>query len=670
VFLYYPNSDYSSAAFINGCTIVGGEGGDDFVGLGGPGQGGAGDGGDGLYSSQSTGNCFSSDVTGGKGGDNFGPQGTGGQGGYGTAFANSMAWSVSGGTITGGKGGSNFQDLGGGGSGGYGVLVSQTMIASFSMVSYITGGDGGDADMGDAGPGDAAMTTIFLTNSDGISFVRNDITVGLGGYNATSGEYGTNGSYCIYTDNIGGTNTFTGNDITTNLRGGNTYGIRLVLNPAGSATLEGNDIYTNQVGVYVSNSDNVMVGSTNYIYDNTYGVYLTGSDVDMGPGNIISENSYGVFCDNSNPTITEDQILDSSNVGIYLDSGSDAIVESTIIENSDGYNVYSTGASSPQFYNSSLTPSSGGGEFYQTGDSHPWLLNTTFDKSKTGYSGASSNLTVNWYMHIKVIDTSFTPVPSATVWVNDTYGTNLFLLSTDGGGWARWNIVNEYVENTTGFEYYYTPHNASAWEGGRFGNALPEMSLSRDVIIMLDGISFDLPVKGGWNMISLAVNQSSTNLKDALSFIEGKYTAVQWFDINDASDSWKHYHLDKPPVLNDLSDIDKTMGIWILMKYDYILSVTGQIPVPGTTDIQLKTGWNFVGYPSITSRIAGDSAGEAFESIAGLVDRVQYFDSADSADPWKEWDPGALSPDDLTDIENGMGLWIHVTGDTTWTVDW
>jgi hypothetical protein len=422
--------------------------------------------------------------------------------------------------------------------------------------------------------------------------------------------------------------------------------------------------------VYVSNSDNVLVGSGNNIYDNTYGVYLANSDVDMGPFNVISNNDYGVFCDGSSPTITEDQIMDSSIVGIYLDSASNAMVESSEITNSNNYNVYSTGASSPQFYNCSLSPSSGGGEFFQAGDSHPWLLNTTFDKSKVGYSGASSNLTVSWYMHIKVIDTTFTPVPGATVWVNDTYGTNWFILSTDGGGWARWNVVTEYVQNTSGFEYYFTPHNASAWEGGRFGFALPEMSISRDVIIMLDGISIDLPVKAGWNMISLAVNQSSTNLIDALSFIDGKYKAVRWYDINDPSDFWKHYHIHKPPVLNDLTDIDKTNGLWVHMDYDTIMSVTGPIPVPGTTDIQLKTGWNLVGYPSITERVAGNGSGEAFESISGFVDRVQYFDAFDSADHWKEWDPGALSPDDLTDIKMGMGLWIHVTGDTTWTVDW
>jgi hypothetical protein len=359
---------------------------------------------------------------------------------------------------------------------------------------------------------------------------------------------------------------------------------------------------------------------------------------------------------------------------MFFTSGSNAMVEDCIIENSNVWNVYSEGGagtgSSPQFHNCSLLAGSSGGEFYQTDDSHPWLLNTTFDKTRTGFGDDTSNITVNWFMHILVIDTTFTGVPGATVWVNDTYGSNVYTLSTDGTGWSRWNIITEYIENTSGYEYYYTPHNVSALEGGRFGNALPQMTLSRDVIIMLDGINYDIPVKKGWNMISIAINQSSTQLEDVLGFLSGKYEAVQWFNISDPWDSWKDYHVSKPSQFNDLTDIYRTMGIWILMNNDDILSIAGEVPIPPTTSIELKIGWNFVGYPSLTSRVPGVGVGEAFESISGFVNVVQYYDSSDPADYWKEWDPGVATPDDLTDINPGMGLWIHVLGDCTWTVDW
>jgi parallel beta-helix repeat protein len=673
IFLYYPTSSFSSSGIISGCTISGGKGGDDYVGTGTPMSGGAGTGGSGVYSSQSSGSLSSSDVIGGAGGNNLGSVGEGGFGGYGAAFFNSFSWSVSGLPITGGKGGDNFGVNGGGGGGGFGAVVSDSNTISFTLVVDIKGGDGGDADIGDFGPGDAAMNSVYIANSNDISIARSNIRPGVGGYNATSGEYGTNGSVGIFSDNIGGLSTFSGNDVTTNLRGGNTYGIRVGFSSAGLVNVLGNNIYTNNVGVFVTNSNGVSISGNN-IFDNNFGVYFDTSNAQMGTGNIVSGNNYGVYCLDSSPTITGDLITNSGTIGMFFTSNSNAIIEGITIEDSGVWNVYSedgTGSgSTPMFYNSSLFAGIGAGEFYQTGDSHPWLLNTTFDKTKTGFGDTLSNITVNWYMHILVIDTGFLGVSGATVYVNDTGGKNLDILTTDATGWARWNVYTEYSENTSGYEFYHTPHNVSAWESGRYGNAQAELTLSRDVIIMLDGMSFDLPVSYGWNMISIAVNQSSTLIADVLSPYAGKYDAVQWFDPTDSKDPWKHYHVSKDPALNDLTDIDKTRGIWIHMKSNEILSITGLIPIPTQTDIQLSKGWNFVGYPSMTKRVAGDGFGEAFETINGFVDMVQYFDATASSNKWLEWDPGAFSPDDLAEIKMGMGLWIHVTSDCIWTVDW
>jgi hypothetical protein len=676
VFLYYPNTAFSSAATITLCTLTGGEGGDDWVGFAGPGQGGPGSGGSGIYSSQSSGICSSSTIVGGKGGDNFGPLSFGGRGGYGTAFSDSLAWSVSGGTITGGKGGSNFEPSSGGGQGGRGAYVFGSNNAAFSMVTNIVGGDGGDSDVGTWGPGSAALESVYLVSSDDISFLRNDIRTGIGGLNASSGDFGTNDSTGIFSSNLGGSNTILGNDITTNNIGGNTYGIYLGLAIAGTASVEGNDIYTNNVGIYVLNSDGATIGTGNNIYDNNFGVYFKNSDAIMGTNNIISDNNYGIFCNASSPTITGDKIINSSSIGMLFTAGSNAVVEDCIIEKSNDWNVYSRAGvgsgSSPKFYNSTLITKSGAGEFYQKEDSHPWLLNTTFDKTKTSFGDALSNITVNWYMHVNVIDTSYADVPGATVWINDTYGTNLFMLTTDAQGMASWNVITEYIENTTGYEYYHTPHNASAIEGGRFGFSEPTMTKSRVVVVMLDGISVDIILKKGWNMISIPVDQPSSLVTDVFSAISGQYDAVQWYDVLDSADNWKHYHTSKPASFNDLSDVFKTMGVWIFMDSYDILSIAGPIPVPGTTDIDLKTGWNFVGYPSISTKVAGNASGEAFEFVSGTgsIDMVQYFNAADSGDPWKEWDPGSMSPDDLTDIMAGMGLWIHTTGDCTWSVGW
>ncbi|UCG69563.1 MAG: PQQ-binding-like beta-propeller repeat protein [Thermoplasmata archaeon] len=195
------------------------------------------------------------------------------------------------------------------------------------------------------------------------------------------------------------------------------------------------------------------------------------------------------------------------------------------------------------------------------------------------------------------------------------------------------------------------------------------MGLSDDFIIEIIGPLFSIPLKEGWNMISIPLNTTNTQLEDILSDIDGNYIGVQWYNMSDLQDPWKHYHVDKAGK-NDLSNIDNKMGIWILMRVDDTLTVIGFEPVPPTTDIELKIGWNFVGYPSLTSRSSGTGAGEAFESISGSFDLVQYYNASDVLDPWKEWDPGSYSPDDLLEVKPGYGLWIHITNDCTWTVDW
>jgi hypothetical protein len=668
VILYYPTPSYFSTGDISNSILIGGEGGDNYVG-GGPIMGGPGRGGNGLYSSQSTGTCTSSDIIGGQGGDNYGSGGGGGSGGYGIGISSSLSWTINGGNITGGKGGDNFDLDGTGGMGESAVFVGGSNNVILNSATSVVGGDGGDADVG-IGPGSAAQTTVFLSSSSNVSILGNTIFTGIGGINASSGSFGVNGSYGIYAADLDGLNTIDGNDLTTNNRGGNTYGLRLLdLAISGYATISDNDIYDNNRGIEISNSNDVTIGPINRILNNEVGIYLTSSDVSVGTGNTVGESDYGIYSVNSNPTISGDQIINSSQIGLTLDTVSDAIVEDSSIINSGIWSVLCRGGSSPEFYNSTFNKMSGNGDFYIDQDSHPMTLNTTFDKGSTAILDGASNLTVNWFMHVRVVNLTFDPVNNADVWVNDTFDTNLFFGQTPVDGWIRWNVVTEYVETQSSGKYYYTPHNASAAQGSDYAVESVSMDLSKNVIIVLGGTQFSIPLKKGWNMISVPLNMSDTDLSQVLMDINGNYKAVQWFDAIDSSDKWKHYEESKGG-LNDLSNIDRLMGIWLFMKTDDTLALTGVPPTPATTDIELKSGWNFVGYPSLLTRPVGTGGGEAFSGLAGFVDMVHYYNASDPADPWKGWDPGSYSPDDLVQVEAGFGLWIHVTTDTTWSVDW
>jgi hypothetical protein len=73
------------------------------------------------------------------------------------------------------------------------------------------------------------------------------------------------------------------------------------------------------------------------------------------------------------------------------------------------------------------------------------------------------------------------------------------------------------------------------------------------------------------------------------------------------------------------------------------------------TDINLKSGWNLVGYPGLSDQIVAD----ALSSIDGNYNMVEYFD------PVKDKEV-RLGPNDL--MIPGLGYWIHATADCVLTL--
>ena len=167
---------------------------------------------------------------------------------------------------------------------------------------------------------------------------------------------------------------------------------------------------------------------------------------------------------------------------------------------------------------------------------------------------------------------------------------------------------------------------------------------------------FSIDLDPGWNMISVPLNQTETDLGKVLENISGDYDAVQCYYVTDPTDPWKHSQIGKPPSLNDLTDINRFKGIWIHITNPMgtTLYVNGTAPEVGyVNQVTLYSGWNFVGYPSLIERVP-DSSGLPVE-----VDMVQWFNA--SSGSWEYWDPGA-SPDTLNLLKPGQGLWIHYTG--------
>ncbi len=122
--------------------------------------------------------------------------------------------------------------------------------------------------------------------------------------------------------------------------------------------------------------------------------------------------------------------------------------------------------------------------------------------------------------------------------------------------------------------------------------------------------------------------------------------ATVWaHDATDPIDPWKIYDSAKP--FTDLNSVNEMMGLWADVNSSSDFAVAGLIPQQSS--IQIKAGWNLIGFPSITNRTVGD----LLSSIS--YDRVEMFDLLL---------PYNLKPvGDTQYLEAGDALWVHALTD-------
>jgi hypothetical protein len=187
-------------------------------------------------------------------------------------------------------------------------------------------------------------------------------------------------------------------------------------------------------------------------------------------------------------------------------------------------------------------------------------------------------------------------------------------------------------------------------ESGNWGNLVS--------IVLNKKPTYDIPLHYGWNLISLPLNQSTSDTSTIFSSIDGSYDGLSWFDIIDMDDPWKHMSTQKPPSLNDLDDVISDMGFWI-----HITEPGGVVfECPGTpfikdVPVSLKPGWNHVSYPSLINKTRTDALNNI--AFGPDVDSIWTYDSQIGL--WEEIG-------EFDELEAGRGYWIHSMVDKIWNV--
>ena len=156
-----------------------------------------------------------------------------------------------------------------------------------------------------------------------------------------------------------------------------------------------------------------------------------------------------------------------------------------------------------------------------------------------------------------------------------------------------------------------------------------------------------LNLKEGWNLVSFYVGADDMNPASVFAILEDKLLHIK--------NLTEFYDPSVAPVFNNLSSLNAKDGYWLKVSEDVDLDVEG--PIPSGTSINVKSGWNLVGYP----RLNGEVVASELTSLGSTVVQMKSLES--SYDPSN---PPFLNT--LSTMAPGLGYWLNVTQDGTWKV--
>jgi parallel beta-helix repeat protein len=359
--------------------------------------------------------------------------------------------------------------------------------------------------------------------------------------------------------------------------------------------MNNNASFNKWVGIFILSPNNFIIN--NSVFSNTYsGIYLTDHSNQVS-GNNVSGNGYGILL--TGPSlrceITNNKIYSNINVGIRVSAIFTVIMNNTIWNNKEGIHI---------------------------SKSNNVIYHNKFIENTNQAYDDSSNQWDNGY-------------PSGGNYWND-YGGVDYLKGPDQDIPGKDGIGDTPYANIIG----------DAGAKDNYPLMEPNKTLENYSILEL-----------GWNLISIPMIQVEQNLTRVLGSIDGWYDAVQWYNTTDSNEFWKHNKIDKP-LGNDLFELNETMSFWIHINKtgDTIFVYNGTQPTTNQT-IQLYSGWNMVGYPSLTNH--NRTVGLNNLDFGVDVNAIKWFDAAT-----KTWH--FIDQDDS--FVPGRGYWVHSKVEAWWEV--
>ena len=238
------------------------------------------------------------------------------------------------------------------------------------------------------------------------------------------------------------------------------------------------------------------------------------------------------------------------------------------------------------------------------------VINTTFNQSKVKFSDTydHTNLTLQYYLNVKVQDELGVPIPDANILVNNRTGRVLVDNFTRPSGWLKWQPVTTYVQRDIngdgdgkdpGEINWYGMHNITVSKAGYDPN-YTELNITDNEELVITLYAHHVPVNlnNGWNLICPPVDIGISRASEWAGLINADIQPgnnvseiVRW--ENRRWTSW----IAEVPGLSDFQIMDGCA---------YFVNINGSgTPVweaegefySSSQDVQLDQGWNSIGLP-------------------------------------------------------------------------
>ncbi len=161
---------------------------------------------------------------------------------------------------------------------------------------------------------------------------------------------------------------------------------------------------------------------------------------------------------------------------------------------------------------------------------------------------------------------------------------------------------------------------------------------------------FTRNLKTGLNLVSYPLILEDKDLESVLKTVN--FTEVWHYDAHSVDSKWVSYSEKKS--YSTFPELDHRKAYWINVSEESNFTVAGMVPLRSYID--LKSGWNLIGYPSPINRTSA-------QALGGVpVTEIEGFEGTAS--------PYFLKRIGLNDeLIPGYGYWIRVDSDSTWIVD-